>query len=183
MIDPLGVLMSYALPTDQPPKKSSTLWIVLIVLGVGLCLVAIIVAAVLFPVFAQARLAAQRTATISNARDISLAVMMYSVDNNNMLPSAFATTEDLRITVGAYSAAPLDFTSKNPDGGEFLPNSLLQGANAMRVLRPEDAVVVYDSVPWKQKNGRVVAFLDGSAKFVEEFEESAVLPVEMVPEE
>jgi len=51
------------------------------------------------------------------------------------------------------------------------------------VLEPERAVLIYESLQWKWKNGRVVAYFDGSAAFVEEFDESAALPVEMVPDE
>jgi hypothetical protein len=183
MIGPEGDLMAGVPPTVQQPKKSSTLWIILIVLGVGLCFVAIIFAAILFPVFSQARQTALRSATLSNAKDISLAVLMYATDYDNVLPPAFATTEDLRSSVAAYSTMELDFTSKNPDGGEFLPNSLLQGVDTMFVFDPTQAVLVYESLQWKWKNGRVVAYLDGSALFVEDFDESAALPVEMVPEE
>jgi type II secretory pathway pseudopilin PulG len=176
-------LMASAPPPVQPPKKSSTLWIVLIVVGAGLCLVAIIFAAILFPVFSQARQAALRTATISNAKDISLAMLMYVADNDNAMPPAFATAEDLHTATGPYWSEPLDYTSKNPDGGEFLPNSFLQGVNTMLVLEPDRAVLIYESLQWKWKNGRVVARLDGSAAFVEDFDEGAALPVEMVPEE
>ncbi|MEX2242647.1 MAG: hypothetical protein WD716_02250 [Fimbriimonadaceae bacterium] len=175
--------MASAPPPVQQPKKSSTLWIVLIVLGAGLCLVAIVFAAVLFPVFSQARQAALRTATLSNAKDISFAMLMYVADNDNTLPLAFATTEDLHAATGPYWSEPLDFTSKNPDGGEFLPNSLLQGVDSMFVHDHTRAILVYESLQWKWKNGRVVAYLDGSATFVEDFDESAALPVEMVPEE
>lgn len=54
----------------------------LIELLVVIAIIAIL-AAILFPVFAQAKAAAKRTLTISNAKQIGLGTMMYADDNND----------------------------------------------------------------------------------------------------
>ena len=65
----------------------------LIELLVVIAIIAIL-AAILFPVFAQAKEAAKRTACLSNAKQIALSQKMYSGDNDDVLPifHAYNTT-------------------------------------------------------------------------------------------
>jgi prepilin-type N-terminal cleavage/methylation domain-containing protein/prepilin-type processing-associated H-X9-DG protein len=57
----------------------------LIELLVVIAIIAIL-AAILFPVFAQAKLAAKKTADLSNLKQIGLACLMYSNDSDDMFP-------------------------------------------------------------------------------------------------
>jgi prepilin-type N-terminal cleavage/methylation domain-containing protein len=57
----------------------------LIELLVVIAIIAIL-AAILFPVFAQAKASAKRTASLSNTKQIGLAAIMYSVDSDDGLP-------------------------------------------------------------------------------------------------
>src|SRR5258707_14483040 len=57
----------------------------LIELLVVIAIIAIL-AAILFPVFAQARAKARQTSCLSNTRQISTAVLMYSQDYDETLP-------------------------------------------------------------------------------------------------
>ncbi len=57
----------------------------LIELLVVIAIIAIL-AAILFPVFAQAREAARRTACVSNMKQLSLGISMYTQDNDEKLP-------------------------------------------------------------------------------------------------
>lgn len=59
----------------------------LIELLVVIAIIAIL-AAILFPVFAQAKLAAKKSVVISNLKQISLGMLMYSNDSDDMLPQA-----------------------------------------------------------------------------------------------
>jgi prepilin-type N-terminal cleavage/methylation domain-containing protein/prepilin-type processing-associated H-X9-DG protein len=67
----------------------------LIELLVVIAIIAIL-AAILFPVFAQAREKARQTACLSNMKQIGLAVMQYSQDYDEMLPA-----NDAPVTTGA----------------------------------------------------------------------------------
>src|ERR1700755_1458334 len=60
----------------------------LIELLVVIAIIAIL-AAILFPVFAQAREKARQTSCISNNKQASMATMMYSEDYDELYPSAF----------------------------------------------------------------------------------------------
>jgi len=57
----------------------------LIELLVVIAIIAIL-AAILFPVFAQAKTSAKRSADLSNVKQIALGVTMYSADNDDMVP-------------------------------------------------------------------------------------------------
>lgn len=60
----------------------------LIELLVVIAIIAIL-AAILFPVFAQAKEAAKKTASLSNAKQLGTAVQMYLGDNDDVLPPAY----------------------------------------------------------------------------------------------
>ncbi len=70
-------------------KKAFTLIELLVVIAI-----IAILAAILFPVFAQAKEAAKRTACLSNAKQLGLSQKMYSTDNDDVLPifHAYNTT-------------------------------------------------------------------------------------------
>ena len=57
----------------------------LIELLVVIAIIAIL-AAILFPVFAQAKVAAKRTSDISNVKNIALGINIYLADNDDVLP-------------------------------------------------------------------------------------------------
>jgi prepilin-type N-terminal cleavage/methylation domain-containing protein/prepilin-type processing-associated H-X9-DG protein len=61
-------------------KKAFTLIELLVVIAI-----IAILAAILFPVFAQAKAAAKRTQELSNVKNISLGVLMYTGDNDDVL--------------------------------------------------------------------------------------------------
>jgi len=72
-----------------PPQPKKSLWplMIIIILGVfGFC--AILMAAVLFPVFAQARLSARKEALMTTAKQTATSLMIYTVDSDGVLPRA-----------------------------------------------------------------------------------------------
>ncbi len=176
--------MHSAPPPIQPPKKNTNVvLIVVIVLVAGFCLIVPIMAAILFPVFSQAKLAAQKSATLSNAKRISISMLMYAADHDDTFPPRFSTAEDLRNAAAPYDAAgSMDFQSKNPAGGEFLPNAGAEGISLLRVLDPYNDTLVYESLPWERDGGRVIAYFSGSAKYVKWFDETSMLDIELEPE-
>src|ERR1700678_2312447 len=60
----------------------------LIELLVVIAIIAIL-AAILFPVFAQAKAAAKKTSCLSNMKQVGLATMMYANDNDDDCPIAY----------------------------------------------------------------------------------------------
>jgi prepilin-type N-terminal cleavage/methylation domain-containing protein/prepilin-type processing-associated H-X9-DG protein len=66
---------------EQRSEKGFTLVELLVVIAL-----IVIVAALLFPVFAQARESARNTRCLSNLRQIAMAVMMYAADHDERLP-------------------------------------------------------------------------------------------------
>jgi prepilin-type N-terminal cleavage/methylation domain-containing protein/prepilin-type processing-associated H-X9-DG protein len=79
-------------------KKGFTLIELLVVIAI-----IAILAAILFPVFAQAKLAAKKTVDLSNEKQIALAALMYSGDNDDMFPR-----DDYRIPT-RYTWAPITY--------------------------------------------------------------------------
>jgi prepilin-type N-terminal cleavage/methylation domain-containing protein len=76
----------------------------LIELLVVIAIIAIL-AAILFPVFAQAKSAAKKTSDLSNVKQLGLSILIYSGDNDDILPSAYfhrAFNPALGGTVGGY---------------------------------------------------------------------------------
>lgn len=76
----------------------------LIELLVVIAIIAIL-AAILFPVFAQAKLAAKKTQSVSNMKQIGIATALYLADNEDMLPPLYyydANDKKLPTTQGFY---------------------------------------------------------------------------------
>jgi len=78
-------------------KKAFTLIELLVVIAI-----IAILAAILFPVFAQAKAAAKKTSSLSNNKQISLGVIMYSGDADDLIPVAAAWNQsDAMVFFGA----------------------------------------------------------------------------------
>src|SRR5690348_4323783 len=67
--------------TYTPLRRAFTLIELLVVIAI-----IAILAAILFPVFAQAKAAAKKTACLSNVKHLSLATFMYINDYDDMMP-------------------------------------------------------------------------------------------------
>ncbi len=100
--------------------KIKTSGFTLIELLVVIAIIAIL-AAILFPVFAQAKLAAKKTVTISNNKQIGLALMMYAGDHDDFLPRTMDTSSGIPETISWWAVSnyqkALEPYMKNGRGG------------------------------------------------------------------
>jgi prepilin-type processing-associated H-X9-DG protein len=176
---------------STPPRRRNSLpWILVGVLGGGCCLVIIVFAAILFPVFQTARTAAQGavqdTLCIENLRKLGLASIMYSSDNNDILPHAVNWTGLLSPYL-LRDQGPLNCPAVarggEPNGYGYAFNIELAGKPIARIQAPEGTPVIFDSIlvdrdaasgletlpdPPRHGNGTAnnAAFADGSVSIM-----------------
>jgi prepilin-type N-terminal cleavage/methylation domain-containing protein len=112
----------------------------LIELLVVIAIIAIL-AAILFPVFAQAKFAAKKTVDLSNASQIGLSIMLYINDYDDTMPIFYAYNSDPTIYSPAvhhgtevllltYMKNKQIFGSPLDTGGPYLANEVGQAKNA-----------------------------------------------------
>jgi prepilin-type N-terminal cleavage/methylation domain-containing protein len=104
----------------------------LIELLVVIAIIAIL-AAILFPVFAQAKEAAKQTATLSNAKQLGTAFNMYATDSDDNLPSGFSYRLDMLPTVGYWWDFGASFPAGSADPASWYlePEDSIQWSNAI----------------------------------------------------
>lgn len=146
-----------------PRKNNTTLIVVVAVLAVGgLCILPVL-AAILFPVFAQAKQAARRTQGLKGMKELGTAVSIYSADTDDQFPLRMESAKALEPAIGQYVRDPTSFDSKNPNGGEILGDGRLGGLSFVSIAKPASTVMLYDSLPW-QRGDAPVAFVDSHVK-------------------
>jgi hypothetical protein len=177
----------YSQPPGAQKKNNTVLWVVLGALGVGGCGCLIAVgAAVLFPVFSQARLAALRTHALSNVKRSAVSVMIYAADNNDKYPLG----DHWMDAVQTYSQDQTVFRSplaskEAPDAYGFAFRKELSAKKTNQVIDPSQWIMIFDStiltrnacsgietlpVPGRYGSGsrrsNVASFADGHAKTI-----------------
>jgi prepilin-type N-terminal cleavage/methylation domain-containing protein/prepilin-type processing-associated H-X9-DG protein len=110
---------------DNPMRKAFTLIELLVVIAI-----IAILAAILFPVFAQAKAAAKKTAAISNLKQNGLAAIMYVDANDDTYPQSFYVelVGTTRQTVSAYDVL-LPFTKNK----QIFQDPAKQGDDAIKI--------------------------------------------------
>jgi prepilin-type N-terminal cleavage/methylation domain-containing protein/prepilin-type processing-associated H-X9-DG protein len=144
----------------------------LIELLVVIAIIAIL-AAILFPVFAKAREKARQTKCLSNQRQIALSIMMYTQDNNEILPPANATTLTSSVSVPAGILVCPDSTNTNGYGYSYGLNLSALGA----IITPEQTPMTTDAastdnvirfladVATRHNNGAIISYVDGHVAY------------------
>ena len=164
-IPPMGAQYAQPYPSFDPPRKSiSPMAIVLIIFGVmGLCVV--VLAAILFPIFASAKAAAKKAATLSNMKQVGTGLAMYLTDHDEVYPSRFGSNNDLKEFLMPYVKNDGSFTSSNPNGGVFLPNGKLQKFSLNDVVDARNTIALFEENMWPNE-GKFYGFVDTHAKFL-----------------
>jgi prepilin-type processing-associated H-X9-DG protein len=144
----LEIAMIYAPPeTGLPPRrKNNTATIVIAVLGGCLAfgLVGVMVlAAILFPVFAQAREAARKAGCMSDAKQLSTAMLMYAQDHDERLPPAASWQTGLGIYL--RSSAGTSCPSRPGVIGPYAFNSKHALRSLAKIPSPAAAPQLFES--------------------------------------
>src|ERR1051326_1648844 len=119
--EPLATLpIPFLIPQRSIPMKKRP-GFTLIELLVVIAIIAIL-AAILFPVFAEAREKARQTSCMSNHKQIALAFLMYTQDNDELFPMA-AGDDGAEWLTGYYVPVPGDWVAgTSPADLTFLNN-------------------------------------------------------------
>ncbi|HSI73665.1 MAG TPA: DUF4339 domain-containing protein [Fimbriimonas sp.] len=157
----MGSPRSEEAPVER--KKTSPGMIAAAVLVGSCCLCIPVFAAILFPVFSQAKMAAQKTASLSNLKQLSLGVIMYTTDWDDRYPLHMDSAVSLKPAIMPYIKNDMAFVSPHPKGSVYLGNPKLSAKNSAKVVDPATTILLYDSLPWQPRDVAVEAFADGHA--------------------
>ncbi len=135
--------MHNAIQSQNPQRRGFTLIELLVVIAI-----IAILAAILFPVFAQAKAAAKKTAAISNAKQIGLGQMMYMND-----------ADDVFVPYFSGLVPPSTYTSPQKYWPELISPYIQKAANQTGQAKIEDLSGVFvDPVKgFKKQTGAVMA--------------------------
>ncbi len=160
------------------------LWVVLGLGCVGLPAIVAILAAILFPVFAQARGKARETSCMSNMKMLGLSNLMYAQDYDEVMPKATQWMTDTK----PYAAndhsyrCPVVVTS-DPQSYGYAFNSNLSQLPLSKVVSPQATCVLFESsnttadsndpmtslvTPYRHNGKNVFTYVDGHVKSIRE---------------
>lgn len=116
----------------------------------------------------QASAAGKKSEALSNIKQVSLGMMMYMADYDDVMPYAQDTKSAFAVMYPYVKSVDV-FKSVNPKGGRILLNMAVAGVSAAQMEAPAETVLFYDNTPWPDGT-RLVSFMDGHAKFLGEVE-------------
>lgn|GEM_PF-4411061 len=111
---------------------------------------------------------------LSNIKQLTIAALLYSEDNDDILPQASDSTAVLS-KLYPYTKSKELSKSLNPAGGQIRYNIHLSGVLDTTVNDPSKTPMFWDSNAWP--DGRMlIAFLDGHAQFMSQSKWNSFLP-------
>jgi type II secretory pathway pseudopilin PulG len=150
-------------PQVQPKSNFPTGIVIGAVVVIGFCLVIPILAAILLPVFSQAKSAGRKTQALVNIKDGATAVIIYSVDYDDYFPPTMGESRALTLTLSSYLKSSDSMVIEDTPV-ESNPN--LAATKSTKLEFPESTIMLY-CIPEAIRNSAFVAAADGSAKRVE----------------
>ena len=140
-------------PNDMPyapPRNGTPGWVWVLVGCVGCGFVVPVLAAIVFPVFAQARAKARQTSCMSNLKQIATGNLMYVQDYDERFPIASTWQENMMPYTGTMTIfhCPADVlvpNASNSTASSYSFNSALDMMKVKRLGEPQNTVLNYDS--------------------------------------
>ncbi|MCW5941046.1 MAG: hypothetical protein KIS66_02370 [Fimbriimonadaceae bacterium] len=124
----------------------------------------VMLAAALVAAQTASKIAGLKTETLSRARQLAIACLMYASDYDQALPLARSSAAFQAATYPYHKNRNLQATM-NPAGGELAFNAALRGASLTALRNPAETVLIHDTKPWVD-GARIAAFADGHAKIL-----------------
>lgn len=123
-------------------------WVIVLIAVVGAivlgcCVFGTIIAAILFPVFQQARLKARQAICLSNQRQVALALMQYITDYNETFPAANRWTDAIDPYTRNRQILVCPEAPNLPCGYAFYRP--LGGKKLKQITKPFQTPMLYDS--------------------------------------
>ena len=125
----------------RPPCHATRKGFTLIELLVVIAIIAVL-AAILFPVFAQAREKARQSSCMNNQRQLALAIQIYTQDNNGMLPTAANVWTSININ-SKIMVCP---TSPKTVVNSYCYNNLISGMALGNLDSPALTILTTDGI-------------------------------------
>ncbi len=119
-------------------------------------------------VMSPAMAAAKKASALSNAKQLSLAFIMQTTDNDDVFPYGQSTSQMTEYAMPYFKNAEIT-KSVNPNGGRILFNMCLAGSAMTDLEMPAETPMLYDELAWPD-GLHLVAYVDGHAKFVTQAE-------------
>jgi hypothetical protein len=143
-------------PYLRPPGKKPRAWVWV---SIGLlclcCPCSLVLSAILFPVFLQARVSARSALSISDAKQVAIATLMYTADHNDRMPTFLTGDGVAKDLYPAYlKTEPLRQIASGYDW-----NLALSAQNLDEVDHPESTWMFHSSAPDGRGN-YYVGFVD-----------------------
>jgi len=142
-------------------RKAFTLIELLVVIAI-----IAILAAILFPVFAQAKLAAKKISSLSNVKQLDLGILMYSNDVDDRFPMGTGYSWYYPLDGGwswdvepYLKSLPIMQDSDDDHSKEFFPTWM--GPPAVEISYASNGFIVYDSVAGVNRNRGVIGDAQG----------------------
>ena len=112
----------------------------------------------------KAKIAADKTKSLSNLKQISIGMLMYCGDWDDNFPSAQSTAGAYEVTY-PYVKNKESFNSLNPLKSSFYFSQAVSGVSAAAIALPAETPLYYESKAWPDGD-RLVSYSEGHAKIV-----------------
>lgn len=178
---------NYTAYAPPPPASGIPTWVWWVVGGCvgGGCIIGVLFAAILFPVFAQAREKAREASCMSNVKQIGLGHLMYAQDYDERYTMAATWQDNIDPYIKnprVYHCPSVVVGTTEPSGAvgtSYAFNSALDMMKSARLSEPRDTVLTFDSsnfsrnasdavtslpAPHRHPLGNTIGFADGHVK-------------------